>query len=201
MDIATNLVAGIASSLLAIGITETYHWVRLRRGKRNLGEALGFYNAPCSVVTPSFSVEIAGTKARFGETSDRVRVIREPDVYAIGTAVAVCREASSLPTVMPAKPGLQNPPPNLICVGSWSGNDVSAIMLENHCPGFRIVNREKEQSDFDSIYYECGDQIFRDTPQETHAFIMKMSPAYTGLTGSVIILWGHHRSGNQAAAE
>lgn len=69
------------------------------------------------------------------------------------------------------------------------------------CPGFTIVNREPEDSDFDGVYYRCGEHIFRDTVDVEYSYIARLTSSLTRLPGTIVLAFGHHGSGNVAAIE
>jgi len=85
---------------------------------------------------------------------------------------------------------------NIVVIGGPSGNDTTAALLRTYCPGFKIHN----SGDFSRMFYECGGHRFDDGRSSTSAFIVKLGPTRTNLTGAVMLLWGHYGVGTAAAA-
>lgn len=196
-----SFVLGVFSSILAVVLGSLFNRSRKSLDERSLRTSVGFYGEKSAVIAPSFMVTVKGTEPEEFETPDSIRVVRDKDVYAVARAVEVCRRLKSDPQLVSAKTKNLDLPNNLVCVGSWSGNDFTDSFQNTYCPGFQIVNRESEDTDFDSIYYQCGGQDFRDTAEIAHAFMVHLSPQLTGMNGHIVMLWGHHGFGNRAAVQ
>ena len=72
--------------------------------------------------------------------------------------------------------------------------------MQRYCPGFVTRGGKEEGGSYRTTYYEAGGKEFIDGNNEGWGFIVKLSPAYTGLSGTVLLLWGHGRIGTAAAA-
>jgi hypothetical protein len=182
MDLVDNLVGGIVSSLIAVVAVEGYLSLRNRLRERSLARTLGFSETSCTIVVSSHSFQ--------GDLAEIMGVL---DAIAVGRALALCARvqvSAELVSSPQAPNGLIDS--NIISIGGWSGNSVTGSLMSRYCPGFAIVNRDKEWTDFDSVYYECGERTFKDSQDTMHAFIVKLSPKMTGSEGTRLLIWGHH---------
>jgi hypothetical protein len=184
-----SLLSGVISSILAVFFVET--WITLRRWSREraLRSVLGFYGGRCNIITPVHTFA----------TGNFAAMLEMGDVYAIGEALALCHRIGTDAVLAPSDvPEAITANHNLV-LGGWSGNHVADSLLRAHCPGFTIVNRQNVESDFYSIYYECGKNKFVDSDDTAYAYIVKLGSELTGYSGSTVLVFGHGDLGTAAA--
>lgn len=180
-DVISSLAGGVVSSILAVTLIEGYLRIRRRYHERSLSRVLGFYDAPCSIITPAHAYE-----------GELYQVIGVRDVFAVSFALAACMRVGSTAALASSHQLAEGiVAPNMISIGGWSGNKITESLMAIYCPGFVICNKEKHDTDFDSIYYECGARVFKDTDDVMYSFLVKLSPRMTGLDGSCLLVWGH----------
>jgi len=188
--VMANFVGGVVSSLVAVALVETYLRLRRAQERRHLARALGFRRTTCSIVPTRYDRE-PGSPPLTGAR----------DAIALAYVLSACHDVRTEPVVEWDDPmdGLFKS--NLISIGSWSGNKLTAALMRQYCPGFVTHNAEAELTDFASIYYTCGPHRFVGDEDITHGFIVRLTTAQTGIPGSVTLVWGHYGVGTIAAAQ
>ena len=185
-----NFAGGVVSSLVAVALVEVYLRARRAREQRHLARALGFRRSTCSIVPTRYDRE-PGSPPLTGAR----------DAIALAYVLSACHEVRTEPVVEWDDPmdGLFKS--NLVSIGSWSGNKLTGSLMRQYCPGFVTHNADAELTDFASIYYTCGPHVFPSDEDVTHAFVVRLTTAQTGIPGSVTLLWGHYGVGTIAAAQ
>jgi hypothetical protein len=187
--VMANFAGGVVSSLVAVALVETYLRLRRVREQRALARALGFRRSTCSIVPTRYDRE-PGSPPLTGAR----------DAVALAYVLNACHAVRTEPVVEWDDPmdGLFKA--NLVSIGSWSGNQLTASLMRQYCPGFVTHNAAAEHTDFASIHYSCGPHVFASDADVTHAFIVRLTTEKTGIPGSVTLLWGHYGVGTIAAA-
>jgi len=91
-------------------------------------------------------------------------------------------------------------PDDLVCIGGPDGNRVTELYLRRYCPGFVLHGNKMDDGGYNFEFSQCGGRTFTDDGEDSWAFIVKLSPAHTGLPGTIMLLWGHEDTGTAAAA-
>ncbi len=191
MSLTSNLVAGIISSLIAVMLVEIYQLTRKTLVHRPLRKVF------CSskrrvILVPKFPLKQGeGSKQDLLATHDEIALAHILSVLNKFEIIADVLSSERLPDEIPA---------DLICIGGPSGNSATAFFMQRYCPGFATRGDEKEGGSYRTTYYEAGGKSFIDGNHDCWGFIVKLSPAYTGLSGTVLLFWGFSRIGTAAAA-
>jgi len=186
LSLTGNLAAGVISSLIAIVLVEIYQLMRKDLVQRPLRKVFGS-SGRRAVLVPKFP----GSGPDLLDTHDAIALAHVLSVLNKFRISADVLSSEHVPDQIPA---------DLICIGGWSGNSATAFFMQRYCPGFSTRGDNKEGGSHRTTYYEAGGKVFIDEDDDRWGFIVKLSPAHTGLSGTVLLLWGHDRIGTAAAA-
>lgn len=176
MAIAEELIAGIASSVLAVLLVEIYLWLRRRYRHRALRWLVGADTV--AVSTPVYPR---------AENAHPAGLLTTYDAIGLAHVLEACNRIGTMPVVTRSGESAENSPLDVVAIGGPSGNQVTATFLKAYCPGFEILTDPESGK----LSYRCGDRVFVHTDDETFAFIVRLSPKETGLPGTALIAWGH----------
>jgi hypothetical protein len=185
--LTANLVAGIISSLFAVMLVEMYQLTRKSLTQRPLRKVFGS-SGRRAILVPKFP----------GSGPDNL--LDTHDAIGLAHILSVLNRFRIDADVLSSERVPDEIPANLICIGGWSGNSTTAFFMQRYCPGFVTRGDKKEGGSYRTTYYEAGGKTFIDGDDDRWGFIVKLSPAYTGLSGTVLLLWGHDGIGTAAAA-
>jgi hypothetical protein len=186
MSLTISLLAGILSSIIAVTIIELYRQIRKRYDHRVIRRVTGFADSTCTIIVPAFPVE----------SPVATGLISVPDAIALAYVLETCSIVKCKANVMSMKRIEDNLASSIVTIGGPSGNEITGSLLRNYCPGFHVRN----SNDFESTYYECGDERFTNDTDTAIAFIVKLASQHTQLPGTALLLWGHFGIGTNAAA-
>lgn len=191
LSMPSNLVAGIISSLIAVILVEMYQLMRSMVVHRPLRKVFGLSNRRV-ILVPKFPL-------KQGE-SLKYNLLATHDAIALAHILSVLNKFKVSADILSSERLPDEIPDDLICIGGWEGNSATAFFIQRYCPGFIIRGDEKEGGSYHTTYYEAGGETFIDGNYDCWGFIIKLSPTYTGLPGTVLLFWGHSMVGTAAAA-
>ena len=186
MNLLISVLAGILSSIIAVIIIELYRRTRKKYVHRTMRTVMQFVGSGCTIIVPAFPIKLP----------IRTSLISTEDAIALAYVLEVCSTLNYKADVMSSRRIENNLSSNIIPIGGPSGNDTTGTLLRNYCPGFHIHNAD----DFNNIYYECGNQRFDNDADHAVAFVIRLTPQLTQLSGTILLLWGHYGIGTSAAA-
>ena len=184
MSLATNLLAGILASLLAVAIIEAYHFARRHLEHRPLRLLLDG-SRPVTVVVPVFPANV--NRSVIGSLTGTY------DAYATAHILEAYRRIG----ITPPFASVGNLPDDLsgdvVAIGGHHVNEVTKYNMQRFCPGFLVTSVE------DKVAYQCGDEKLIETDSTTWAFIVRLDAYHTGRDGMTLLLWGYSAIGTAAA--
>jgi hypothetical protein len=189
--VASTLVAGVISSLLAVAILEAYHFGRRRYSRRAIKSWLPMVDGRCTIFVPAFT----GT-----ESLRPGGLLSSEDAYAVAHILDAGGKVGLQADILSSASVAQGAVPGLICVGGPAGNRFTASTLTEHCPGFQICGTRTERGIIETLQCTCGGHKFIANAVDTYAFITYLPSKVTGQIGGTLILWGFHGLATLGAA-
>ncbi|MPZ60523.1 MAG: hypothetical protein GEU93_04340 [Propionibacteriales bacterium] len=171
MEITTNLVAGVASSLLAVVLIELY-LVSKRRFRDRPVRALLNNADRIGIITPEYPSDVDERVGSLIATYDSVALAHLLEVCTRVKASSVLASPSRMPENLPAMS---------IVIGGPVSNPIARFYLETYCRGFRSV---------DSGFEVPGREPFLEDSTTSWAFLVRLDGSVTTRSGAVLLVWG-----------
>jgi hypothetical protein len=182
-----NVVGGVISGFIVIAIVEAWWWCRRRLDWRPLARILG-KSKRVGIVSPSFPT----TRGR-----DGMGHLTEDNAYAIAYVIEACERVDASVEVTPFERMPPGFPADVVAIGGYRANGVTAYWLREKCPGF-VIEKPPAGSG-GPPRFRCGAHTFQDTEDDAWAFCVKI--AREDAAGrNVVLLWGEFSIGTTAAA-
>jgi hypothetical protein len=185
VDLATNLVGGIVSSLIAVALVEAYSLVRKALTQRPLKILLGRASR-VGIAVPDIPIEV-------NERTSSIIALH--DSFALAHLLEACGKIRAQTVVASTSRLPDDLPKTLISVGRPYSNPTTRAHLTRHCQGF--LNEETE----DGIHrYQIGSEILEESADTTWGFIVRLDSEVTQREGDLLLIWGASALGTAAAA-
>lgn len=191
-----SIVAGVLSSLIAIGLVEVYRGLRQSFTHRSLKNVLRLHFPSCTIVSPIFSNP--GLPDQWSRT-----LVHYRDGYAFGHLFNLCQrvgvEASLIPhNKLSEYQELQD----ILCVGGPISNSVTSRYLRRNLPGVCVVDGEGQPSAEwkRNGGFVIGSRTLLETDTDQYAFLAKITEAELGQQRTVHLLFGFGAMGTAAAS-
>ena len=176
ISLLISLLAGVASSLIAIGLIESYHFSKKYIDHRALRALLGS-SRRATIIVPIFEVPV--------QLDEEVvkSLTGTHDAYAIAHIVEAYRRigvTSSFVSVGNLPEDLSG---DVVAIGGHFTNKLTKYHMLRFFPGFTANWDDRP------VTFRCGNQELVETEFTTWAFIARLTSDIAGSVGNILLLW------------
>jgi hypothetical protein len=187
----TSLLSGVASSLIAVALLESYRVRRTRLDRRPIRRALGGAKS-YAIISPSYP------QSRRNHTE--LGLLTTDNAYALADVIEACRLINARTVMCPVSNAPPDIPDDQILLGGQIANEWTRWYLEEFCPGFQIRGATEESDTIETPYYECGGDSFVESEERAWSFVVKLGNDVTGMDRTIVMLFGRSSFGTSEAA-
>jgi hypothetical protein len=193
---AISLVAGVISSLIAIGLVELYRWLRKTFNHRVLKRVLQLHPAPCIIVAPIFNNPNIDS-----QLSDSLMHYR--DAYAFGHLFSLCHRIGVEPSFVPYNKVSENEElPDIFCVGGPLSNKETSFYLSRYVRGLCMIDASGVPTKdwHQGGHFRIGQKDLFETKSEQYAILTKITEMELGQERTVHLLFGYSAMATASAS-